>query len=190
MSYPKVVIMGSASKIMEDDGFVAFDKPSGLAVGGNGLMKEIHEKLGRHLVNVHRIEDEASGVVLCATNKAALDILSGQFQSKTVSRSYQALVAIRAESGALPPTFAAEMSIGPDEAAPGRIRLYRRRENGKESRTEFTVLEAFRGFAWLECRPFTSHLHQIRFHLAQSQAPIVGDALYAVPEACLLLSDL
>jgi len=187
MSYRKVVIVSPAAKIMEDDGFVAFDKPSGLPVGGNGLMKEIHERLGRNLVNVHRIEDEASGVVLCATHKTALDILSGQFQSKTVSRSYLALVAVRDESGALPPSFAADLSVGPDESAPGKIRLYRRRENGKESRTEFTVLEAFRGFALVECRPLTSHLHQIRFHLAQSQAPIVGDALYAVPPALLLL---
>lgn len=176
--------------ICDEQDWVAFDKPSGVAVGGEGLMKLIHEKLGRNVINVHRLEEEASGVLLCAKTKAAVDALSGQFQSKTVARKYLALVAVRDESGSLPPAFAVDLAIGPDESAPGRIRAYRRKENGKDSRTEFTVLESFRGFALVECRPLTSHLHQIRFHLAQSSAPVLGDTLYAEPVPLLMLSDL
>jgi 23S rRNA pseudouridine1911/1915/1917 synthase len=176
--------------IQEDDELVAFDKPSGVAVGDDGLMKRIHEKFGRNLVNVHRLEEEASGVLLCAKNKAALDYLSGQFQSKSVLRKYLALVAVRAEAGALPPVFAAAMPVGPDVSSPGKIRVYGRRENGKDSRTEFAVIEPFRGYALVECRPLTSQMHQIRFHLAGSAAPVVGEELYAVPSAQLLLSDL
>ena len=134
--------------------------------------------------------EEASGLVLCAKSKPALDYLSGQFQSKTVSRQYLAIVQIRAEPPVLPAEFAVELAMGPDEVRPGMVRVYRRRENGKASRTAFTVRAAFRGYALVECRPETSQPHQLRLHLAQQGAPLVGETVYAEPPAVLLLSAL
>ena len=141
-------------------------------------------------VNVHRLEDDASGLVLCAKDKPGLDYLSGQFQSKTVIRKYLAIVQIRTEPPVLTDAFAVDIMMGPDEARPGFVRLHGRRENGKPSRTEFTVRTPFRGYALVECRPETSLLHQLRFHLAQHGAPIIGETVYAEPPALLLLSAL
>lgn len=195
--------------LFEDDHLIAFDKPSGLLVApdrwdkrrGN-LMGAVHEQLGRHVANVHRLDADTSGVLLCAKTKVALDAVTGQFQAKTVEKAYLALAVVlpeadtmkvvapvRASGGGLPDEFSVGLAIGPDERQPGRMRVHRKR-GGKPSETRFRVLERFGRFAWIECRPLTGRTHQIRIHLAAAGAPVLGDAFYGDPEVRLLLSDL
>jgi 23S rRNA pseudouridine1911/1915/1917 synthase len=195
--------------LFEDDFLVAFDKPSGLAVvperrGGAAasLMGLVRGRYGESIANVHRLDPETSGVVLCAKTKASLDFLSGQFQSKTVRKTHSALVALlpadRAApaggsvldpAGSLPAEFTMDLAIGADEVDPARMRVFRRR-GGQPSATEFRVLESFGRFAWLECRPLTGRTHQVRVHLAAAGAPVLNDRLYGDPSAVLLLSGL
>jgi 23S rRNA pseudouridine1911/1915/1917 synthase len=195
--------------LFEDEYLVAFDKPSGLAVApgpGQGgrptLMGLVRGRFGPSTANVHRLDAEASGVVLCARTKPALDFLSGQFQSKTVRKIHHALVAVlpagaqgepgdqvRDASGALPAEFTVDLALGEDELRPGRVRGFRKR-GGKPAVTEFRVLESFGRFAWVECRPLTGRMHQVRVHLASAGAPVLNDALYGDPGSLLLLSGL
>jgi 23S rRNA pseudouridine1911/1915/1917 synthase len=195
--------------LFEDDFIVAFDKPAGLAVVPEGrgrtqatLMGLVRERYGQAVSNVHRLDAEASGVVLCARTKPALDFLSGQFQSKSVRKTYQALAALPAPEspgvpgeiardlpGRLPGEFSIDLAIGEDERILGRMRVFKKR-GGKPSVTEVRVLEDFGRFAWLECRPLTGRAHQVRVHLAAAGAPVLNDALYGDPAAVLLLSGL
>jgi 23S rRNA-/tRNA-specific pseudouridylate synthase len=195
--------------LLEDECLLAFDKPSGLAVApgpGQGgrptLMGLVRGRFGPATANVHRLDTEASGVVLCARTKPALDFLSGQFQSKTVRKTHFALVAVlpagadgkpgdrvRDPSGALPAEFTVDLALGEDEDRPGRVRGFKKR-GGKAAVTEFRVLESFGRFAWLECRPLTGRMHQVRVHLASAGAPVLNDALYGDPGSVLLLSGL
>lgn len=208
--------------IYEDDALVAFDKPSGLLVAPDrwdkareNLMSLVHAdpRLGRAVANVHRLDADTSGVLLCTKTKAALDFATGQFQSKTVTKIYHAVVAIlpaeramkvidpiRDDAGTLPDAFAVDLALGPDERAPGRMRVFRGR-GGKACATEFRTLERFgagragaqlgvSAYAFVECRPLTGRTHQLRVHLAAAGAPILNDAFYGVPDIRLLLSDL
>lgn len=195
--------------LFEDEFLIALDKPAGMPVvaerrGARGvaLMDLVHRERGAHVASVHRLDGEASGIVLCAKTKPALDFLSGQFQSKTVSRSYGALAVVlpaeavagamtpaRGAGGALPAAFTVDLDLGPEEGRPERMRVFRRR-GGKAALTEFKVMEAFGRFAWLECRPLTGRTHQARVHLAACGAPVLNDALYGDPGSVLLLSDL
>jgi 23S rRNA pseudouridine1911/1915/1917 synthase len=195
--------------LLEDDFLVAFDKPGGLAVasdrrGGSTatLMGMVRERFGRLAANVHRLDAQASGVVLCAKTKAALDSLSGQFQSKSVRATYGALVALpeadwlanaaspaRDAGGALPPEFSVDLPLGEDAGEPGRMRVVKGR-GGRPSATLFRVVEPFGRFAWLECLPQTARRHQVRVHLAAAGAPVLNDALYGDPASVLLLSGL
>ena len=195
--------------LQEDETFIAFDKPSGMPIAPDGRDKKrenliglVHAKFGPGVANVHRLEAETSGVVLCSKSKVALDFLSGQFQSKTVLKTYLALVvvlpperamkvvkAVRGPDGMLPPEFTMDQALGEDERQPGRMRIFKGR-GGKASVTEFRVLENFGCFAWVECRPLTGRTHQIRVHLAAAGAPVLNDVFYGDPEVKLLLSGL
>ena len=60
----------------------------------------------------------------------------------------------------------------------------------REVVTEFSTLERFGTFLWIECRPQGGRTHQLRVHLAAFGAPVLNDAEYGEPEIKLLLSDL
>jgi len=207
--------------IHEDDTLIAFDKPSGLLVAPDrwdksraNLMGLVHADLryGRTVANVHRLDADTSGILLCAKTKPALDFLSGQFQSKTVRKVYHAFVVvlpveramkvitpIRDESGSLPGNFTVELALGEDEREPGRMRVFKGR-GGKDCLTEFRTVERFgagklgadghaAGFGFVECKPLTGRTHQLRVHLAAAGAPIVNDRFYGTPDVQLLLSN-
>lgn len=194
--------------LFEDEFLLAVDKPCGLPVvaGRRGreadLMGLVRGRFGQGVANVHRLDAEASGVVLCARTKPALDFLSGQFQSKTVRKTHVALVAVldaggladaaapaRDASGALPAGFSVDLPLGEDAERPGLMRVSRGRA-GRPGVTEFRVLESFGRFALLECRPLTGRTHQVRVHLAAAGAPVLNDADYGDPGSPLLLSGL
>src|SRR3954464_15277927 len=85
--------------LFQDDVLIAFDKPSGMAVSPDrkdhqreNLTALVREKFGEAVANVHRIDEEVSGLVLYTKAKVALDFVSGQFQSKTVIKRHRALV--------------------------------------------------------------------------------------------------
>lgn len=212
--------------LFEDDALVAFDKPSGLLVapdrwdkGRENLMGIVHAHpaYGRGVANVHRLDADTSGILLCAKTKPALDYLSGQFQSKTVGKKYHAVVVVlapgqamkvvapvRDAAGALPDAFAVELALGEDERQRGRMRIFKGR-GGKPCTTEFRTLERFggaraprgsrapavaSGYAFVECHPLTGRTHQLRVHLAAAGAPILYDPFYGNPDVVLRLSDL
>lgn len=206
--------------LYEDDALVAFDKPSGLLVAPDrwdkariNLMGEVHAspRFGRTVANVHRLDADTSGILVCTKTKAALDYVTGQFQSKAVQKKYHAMAVvlsperamkviapIRDANGTLPDTFTVDLSLGEDERQPGRMRIFKGR-GGKASITEFRTLERFgggradtqvNGFAFVECRPVTGRTHQLRIHLAAAGAPILNDPFYGTPDVQLLLSNL
>jgi 23S rRNA-/tRNA-specific pseudouridylate synthase len=194
--------------LYEDELLLAVDKPCGLpVVAGRGgreatLVGLVRGRFGQGAANVHRLDTEASGIVLFARTKAALDSLSGQFQSKTVRKGHAALVVVldgarlagapapeRDGAGALPAEFSVDLPLGEDDRRPGAMRVVRGRA-GRASVTQVRVLEAFGRFALLECRPVTGRTHQVRVHLAAAGAPVLNDGLYGDPDSPLLLSGL
>jgi len=195
--------------LFEDESLIAFDKPGSLLMVPDRSDKKrasltalVRAVYGDQVANVHRLEVDTSGVVLFAKTKSALDILTGQFQSKTVRQRYLALCsvlpaeralkggsAVRDSAGGLPAEFEVDLALGEDENQPGRMQIFKRR-GGKPSVTRFRTIEAFRGFAWVECVPLTGRTHQVRVHLAATAAPVLNDVLYGDPAIELRLSSL
>ena len=174
----------------EDPQLLALDKPAGLLVSPDRyeparpcLMKLLHAGIERgtpwaaarglsYLMNAHRLDGGASGVILLARDKASLVALANQFGNDLPHKTFVALV--RGESGS--DQFDLEAKLAPHPVRPGYVRVDPKL--GKRARTEFTVRERFAGFMLLECRPLTSRTHQIRVHLKQLGFPLVADELY------------
>jgi 23S rRNA pseudouridine1911/1915/1917 synthase len=179
--------------LFEDRHLLALDKPSGLLVSPDrreperpNLMQLLHRDLERgadwakerglnYLMHTHRIDPSASGVLVLAKDKPTLVALASQFGSEQPVRIYAALVRGASEQSSLD----CDAKISPHPLRPGYMRVDAR--NGKRSRTELTVREAFDGFLLLECRPLTGRPHQIRAHLKHLRLPLVGDGLYGGP---------
>jgi RluA family pseudouridine synthase len=182
--------------LYEDEAVIAFDKPAGLLLAPDrrdkareNLLDLVRARMGEGIANVHRIDAEGSGLVLCAKTKTALDFLSGQFQSKTVGKIYEAITV----GVPVMDAYTVDFVLKEDEAQPGRMCVVKK--HGHASVTGFSVREKFpqpagrASFAYVECRPLTGRTHQVRVHLAASGTPVLGDALYG-DGTQLMLSDL
>jgi RluA family pseudouridine synthase len=176
--------------LFEDDHLLALDKPSRLLTSPDrydperpNLMKLLHADLARgapwarsrgliYLANAHRLDFETSGVILLAKDKPTLVRLASLFGSEKPVKSYLALV----QGAPAEDKFEVVKKLGTHPTILGRMRVDEKR--GKRARTQFDVLDRFRGYTLLRCRPLTGRTHQIRVHLRYVQLPIVSDSLY------------
>lgn len=176
--------------LFEDEHLLALDKPAHLAVTPDSaspehpsLVQLLHRSIERHvpwakqrglgyLMNPHRIDAEASGVIVFAKNKAAFTALADQFASDQPRRVYAALARGEAPSD----TFDCDAKLAPHPLQMGVMRVDAR--EGKRSRTLFTVRERFDGGLLLECKPMPDRPAQIQVHLKQMRLPVVGAQMY------------
>jgi RluA family pseudouridine synthase len=162
--------------LFENDDLLAVDKPEGIASiperakAKDSLVSVLSAMFRDRLYIVHRLDKEASGVILFAKNAAAHRFLNERFSARAVRKTYLVLVHgnMHEKEGVIDKPLrqfgSGRMGIDP--------------ERGKPSETGFYVLERFQSSALVEAHPVTGRRHQIRVHFHGIGHPVVGDLLY------------
>lgn len=177
--------------LIEDEHFVAVKKLAGELVVADrfGLEKRVllhqlgeylrskghqADDSGRDLYPVHRLDRETSGVVLFAKNKDAHRELSRMFENREMKKVYWAFTA------GVPQWdhCTCEVPLMRAEGKKGRGRALVDLKRGKPAITDFSVREVYGDIAWIEAKPHTGRLHQIRLHLKVLGVPILCDEAY------------
>lgn len=208
--------------VYEDDDVLVIDKPAGLAtVPPPGQDSEnAFSLVKRHVRNakkqrgtrawiIHRLDREASGLLVFAKTEAAFEALKDEFRTKRVRRLYATVV-----EGAMPiakagtgagaewrtvQSFLAEDRDGIVHSTESPTRARRDMDDdadaAKRAVTHYRVLATGHNRSLLQVRLETGRKNQIRVHMADEKHPIVGDFRYGsksdpINRVCLHAAEL
>ena len=169
--------------VFEDDTIVVVDKPAGLLTMATDTerIQTVYAALRAHantkrpperIFIVHRLDREASGLIVFAKTIEAKEYLQDQFKDHSAGRRYVAL----AEGRVTPDEFTIQSHLAENAA----FRVYSTKKSGasKLAITHVRVVKRNPKTSLLEVRLETGRKHQIRVHLAERGHPIVGDKAY------------
>jgi len=192
---PRAALKAEAESIpldvlYEDDDLIVINKPAGMIVhagAGNSTGTLVNALLGRGQSLsqggdalrpgiVHRLDKDTSGAIVIAKNDFAHAKLSEAFQSRTMQKTYLALVLgkLTGAKGRI------ELAISrdPNQRIKMTARPAGKSANARAARTDWTALREFAAATLVQVQLHTGRTHQIRVHFSALKHPVVGDTLY------------
>jgi 23S rRNA pseudouridine1911/1915/1917 synthase len=172
--------------IFEDDDLIALNKPTGLLSipdreGKEISLKSLLQEKYENVFTVHRLDKDTSGLIVFAKNELMHRHLSMQFEERQTEKIYVGLVmgSPGNEKGSI------DLPIAENMVTRGTMIINRR---GKQSLTDYEVVQNFGSYSWMQFRIHTGRTHQIRVHMKDIGHPIVCDELYGDGKPVLLSS--
>ena len=172
--------------LYEDEDLVVINKQPGLVVhpapghhGGTLVNALLYHCSGLKGIGgelrpgiVHRLDKDTSGVLVAAKNDATHVHLSTQFKSRTIKKTYLALVHgdMETASGTI------ALPVGRHPVL--RKKMSTQSRAGRKAETRWHTIERFDRVTLLELQIKTGRTHQIRVHCAAIDHPVVGDPVY------------
>ncbi|MHB1346809.1 MAG: RluA family pseudouridine synthase [Candidatus Humimicrobiaceae bacterium] len=176
--------------IFEDEYILAVSKAAGMVVHPapghfegtliNALMN-YDERLsgvggGLRAGIVHRLDKDTSGIILVAKDDRTHMLLSDKFKNREIKKSYEALVLGYFKE----PQGTINLPVGRSMKDRKKMGVVLR---GRQSQTDFKVVDEYRDTTLIEAYPKTGRTHQIRVHFSYIGHPIIGDKDYGNKES-------
>ena len=178
--------------LFEDEHLVVINKPCGmLSVEGKSGVKSAERWFAECYPHydgpaiVHRLDQSTSGILVLAKSKEVHKELQAQFISRSVKKSYVALLQAKVESKS--GRISLPMKLDYDNRPRQMIST-----DGKSAVTEYEVIGYEGEYTRVRFYPLTGRTHQLRLHAAHREglnAPIVGDDIYGTGERADALAD-
>jgi 23S rRNA pseudouridine1911/1915/1917 synthase len=182
---PGVRALHPLKLIFEDEQVLVVDKPAGLltsTVPGERRPTAL-ALVGNYLATsdariglIHRLDRDASGLLVFSKTDIAYRSLKQQFFDHAVQRIYSAV------THGTPTPAAGRIESHLVELPDGTVRTSRRPGAGEYALTEYKTIARLAGQAALRVTLQTGRKHQIRVHLSERGVPIVGDRVYGKPD--------
>lgn len=181
---------GPLTVLHEDDWILAVDKPAGMLIHPShscnsgtlaNLVAGYYRRTNQHSAfhPLTRLDRDTFGIVLLAKNSHIHALL----QEAKVQKTYHA----RTYGWGAEDTGVIDAPIA-RRPLPSLLREIR--EDGKPSRTNYSVLERNEKGCKLALQPVTGRTHQLRLHCAYMGHPILGDPQYGTAESAALSAEL
>ncbi len=176
--------------VFEDADLLVIDKPAGLLTSTvpnerrPTALALVRDYVGRRepearIGLIHRLDRDASGLLVFSKNHEAFRSLKQQFFEHSVDRIYTAVV-----TGKLNPDkgrIRSRLVELPD----GSVHSTKRPDHGEEAISEYQSLRTSGKISLVRVTLETGRKHQIRVHLSDRGAPILGDRVYAPKDSPL-----
>ena len=171
--------------LYEDENIIVVNKAAGILVIPDQHTQETQTLLGKlkkftnqKIWVIHRVDRDTTGVLVFAKNANAHKFISMQFENRTVTKKYTALVngVIEENEGIIDKNILVE------------ARSVTISEFGATAQTKYKVIERFKNYTLVDVYPITGRRHQIRIHFWYLGHPLAIDAEYGSSEAILLSS--
>ena len=168
------------SIIYNENSVLILDKPAGIAShGGSGLklglieaVRQIDSKF-KNAQLVHRLDRGTSGCIVLSLKRSVLRRLNTEMREGRVEKKYLAIV-----EGKWPhKEVCISSNLKKNHLRSGEREVVETPE-GKQSTTEFKLLESNGELSLLECSLLTGRTHQIRVQASNEGFPVVGDNKY------------
>lgn len=163
--------------LLDEDGFVAVNKPSGMLCEGGcdreeDLEQAVSSLLGREVTCCHRLDRLTSGLVVLRKGKKYSKELAAQFEGGKLRKAYWMLV-----DGIWDRRI---QKIETQIAPVGKGVWANVESGGKAATSTFRLLGVDEqvGVSWVSGLLKTGRTHQLRLHAQKAGCPILGDPLY------------
>jgi 23S rRNA pseudouridine1911/1915/1917 synthase len=170
--------------VFEDADLLVIDKPAGLLTStvpreprktALAMLRDYLESIdpAARIGLIHRLDRDASGLLVFSKNHETYRGLKEQFFQHTVDRIYLALV-----RGKLEPDQG-RIKSRLVELPDGSVRSTKRPDAGELAISEYQVIRSVGELQLVRVTLFTGRKHQIRVQLSERGAAILGDRMYA-----------
>jgi RluA family pseudouridine synthase len=182
---------GGLELVHADPQVLVVDKPSGLLTATDPsekrptvlkiLTSHFQDKNSKNQIHlIHRLDRDASGLLVLARTAEAYRSLKEQFFEHTITRRYDVIVhgIPKKKDGRL------ENLIVEDEKT-GAMQVITDMKKGKLAILDYVTVQTnvAKDLAHLQCTLYTGRKHQIRVQLKTMGHAVLGDKIYGVPGA-------